>query len=266
MLRLSALPLCLLPLAGLLGLWLLAAPPACAEEVLVLDNGVVLRGHVVRERDGQLTVQLAGFTGDSRVTVDVGRVVNRYRSIDREHAVRLAPPVGAPAAGAPVPGGEALEPVPVYAPTAPPDDGLLPEEEPPPAAEPFFERLRRVTPLSLPRTPLGLGIMGFLLFVCLGALVTMGARWLDMGLPSLQAAWTLALLFGTFTVADLLLHHELLRADRALWVLLLQAVLWLGVAKALLESPTPRTILLLAFVVFGSLAFVFVTGALLVSV
>ncbi len=252
-----------------LALLVLTAAAARAEEVVVLDNGVVLRGRVVREQEDRMTIQLSGFTTDSRVSVEKRRIVQRYVSIDRARTPAPGPSeaIGAAPALAPVrapaPRVESL--MPVY--VAPEwEEVALPVEEPPPAEEPFFERLRRVTPLSLPSSAMGLAIMGLLMFVCLAALVTMGARWLDMGLPSLQATWTLALLYGTFAVGDLALHRELLRADRALWVLLLQAVLWVGLAKALLETPTPRTVMLFAFVVFGSLVFVFVTGALLVSV
>jgi len=259
-LRLVLRPVCVLAFLAL------ALPAARAEEVVMLDNGVVLRGRVIRENEKQITIHPAGSTAESRITVDRRRIVKRYVSIERG-ASRATVPVRAPDATDPDVGSQPVEPdaLPLYV-VETPGTADLPQEEPEVEQEPFFERLRRVTALALPKTTLGIIVLALLLFLGLAALLTMGARLLGLGLPSLHATWTLALLFGLFVLADMVLHAELLRADRAVWVVPLQAVLWIGLAKALLDTAASRTVVLFAFVLFGAVAVVFVTGAVLVTV
>jgi hypothetical protein len=259
-LRLVLRPLCVLAFLAL------TLPAARAEEVLMLDNGVVLRGRVIRENEQQITIHPAGSTAESRITVDRRRIVKRYVSIARGNA-RGTVPVGSTSAHTSEPESLPAEPddLPLFVVEAP-GSADLPQEEPEVQEEPFFERLRRVTALALPRTTLGVIVLALLLFIGLAALLTMGARLLGLGLPSLHATWTLALLFGLFVLADMVLHAELLRADRAVWVVPLQAVLWIGLAKALLDTAASRTVVLFAFVLFGAVAVVFVTGAVLVTV
>jgi hypothetical protein len=246
-----------------------------AEEVFVLQNGVVLRGRVARETEERVVIRLAGFAEENTVTVRKREIRRRFTSRGTGSAAPADPLPPLPS-GYPLPpsGGESWTatgtPGPGSAPPAPPTPTVF--DEPAPTAEPslqsegFFERLKRVTGLALPKSFEGLLLVAFLVFVVLTVLVAGGTRALGMKAPSLHASSSLGLLLGIFLAADFLLHGEILRADRALWILPLQAGVWLFVARTALDAPLSKTVPLFAFVLFGSTCFMFFTGSVLVSV
>src|SRR5262245_50878624 len=83
-------------LAALVGIVALAtfAPSAAAEEAIVLDNGTILRGNVVREEGSSVVFQLAGVGNDSRVTVEKTRIVQRFQTIEpRKSSARASPEI-----------------------------------------------------------------------------------------------------------------------------------------------------------------------------
>jgi hypothetical protein len=245
----------LLPLLLLAASWL-AASPARAEEVVVLDNGAVLMGSVVREDANELTLRLAGTTKLALVTLDKAQVTQRIRTSPQ----RPRPTV----ADAPV------EPAPLYAPTASPpveipEPAEVPAEEPSIAAEGFFERLARVTVMSLPTDVAGRVSLAVLLLLALLALVGLGARLAEIETLTFLRGLLLAGILGAMLVADILLRHEVLRADRARWILPAEAAGWLGAAVLVLREGVGRTILLFAFVLFSVSVVVFTAGAILVT-
>jgi hypothetical protein len=255
-----------------------------AEEIFVLDNGVVLRGRVVREDDKRIVVQLSGFAEQNTVTVRATDLVRRFTSIDPRASRKRPPAAGDASSGGtvlkvpppaservpasdehspPVPTSPAVEDAP--SPDASIFDGLDESGEPDLESESFFLRVRRVSGIALPRTLEGLAVVAVLCFVVLTILVAGGTRALGMKAPSLGASSSLGLLLGVFLLLDFLLHVDLLRADRAIWVLPSQAVVWLVVARTALDAPISRTVPLFAFVLFGSTCFLFFTGSVLVS-
>ncbi len=257
-----------------LGLGLFASA-AQAEEVFILRNGAVVRGFVVRETEEKLVVRLAGFTEVNQVTVRKSEIARRYETKKSEPAVHI-PPVGDDAMDAvtiPHVPGMSTGPEPTKGPkprtgsstTAPKADGPASVREPTLEDEGFFARLQRVTGMALPRSLEGLLLVGFLFFVVLTVMVAGGARVIGLKVPSLHASSSLGMLLGVFLAADIGLHHELLRADRAIWILPLQAAIWLFVARTALDAPVGRVVPLFAFALFGSACFIFFTGSVLVS-
>lgn len=268
----------LLLLLAVLALALLAGE-ARAEEIFILDNGVVLRGRVAREGDGKVVIRLAGFREENTVTVRESEIARRFVNAgsripksDDESAEPLPPlpagyplpPSALPTTSQPDAGPDDTAATAPYQPTV--LDEPIPRGEPSLQSEGFFERLQRVTGLALPKSFEGLLLLAFLAFVVLTVLVEGGSRALGMKAPSLHASSSLGLLLGIFLAADFLMHDEILRADRAIWILPLQAAVWLVVARTALDAPLSKTVPLFAFVLFGSTCFMFFTGSLLVSV
>jgi hypothetical protein len=248
---------------------LAVAAPAEAEEVFVLENGVAVRGFVVREDAERILVQLTGFAETNRVTLRTTEVVRRFRSVEGD---RLPPEEAAPITDdldyvrrdpttlAPdrpvVPAVTEMEP----------DLDELPGDEPDPQTEGFFVRLNRVTGMSLPRSLEGLLLVGVLLALALAVVVAAGTRVIGMKAPTVHASSTLGLMLGVFVAADIGMHTELLRADRAIWVLPLQAAIWMAVARTALDAPLSRVVPLFAFALFGAACCAFITGSVLVSI
>lgn len=247
-------------------LLLLSAPEARAEDVFVLDNGVVVRGFVVREEGERLVVRLTGFAEANTVTLRTSEIVRRFASVEPHSARGQAPserdlrPIHDDLAWAPQRPAAAVAAAEEAFADAPSGADL------PLAAEGFFARLQRVTVLALPRSLEGRLLVGLLFFLVLAVIVAGGTRVIGMKAPTVQASSTLGLLLGAFLAANIGLHDELLRADRALWVLPLQAAIWLAAARAALDAPLARVVPLFAFVLFGSACCVFLTGSVLVSV
>ena len=244
-----------LPLAVLV-LAVAARRARAAEEVFVLDNGSVFRGHVLRQDEGRVEVRLAGFGRDSVLSIETRRIVSRFVP------VRAAGPGEGLSTGiedwsaSARPTGDTAEP-----PTAEP----LPAVEPGPKEEGFFQRLARVTSLSLPEDAGGRVVLAILVFVALLALVALGGRVAEVESMGLASATLLALLLGGFLAADIAFHAVFLRADRAAWVLPAQGVAWLAVAASLLRCEVPRVVLLFSFVLFGVAVGAFSAGAILVA-
>lgn len=257
----------------LLCLVLLAAPAAADEpstssslvEVFVLDNGFVVRGRVVREFEDRLVVRLSGLLERNTITLRRSEIRER-----KTHADLAAAPVVR------LTDTEAMSGIDYSAPVGQPrttrydSEGVertvsLPEDEPELEREGFGARLVRVTRMSFPPSLEGRLLVGFLLLLALSVIVGGGARMLGMKAPTLHASTTLGFLLGVFLLADILLHADMLRADRALWILPLQAGIWCATARALLDAPLSRIVPLLAMVLFASTCFMFLTGSLLVS-
>ena len=263
----------LLPLLCLLAGFLLPAVPAWAEEVFILENGNVMRGRVVSENEEQIILRLSGFAEENRITIRPSEVVRRFLNVDpkrqaklraaaQEEEITLAFQPEAPRDGVPkttliAPDLMALRDR---------DAAGLPQGDVPMASEDFFSRLQRVSIASTPASLEGRLLLGLLLFVVMTVLVAGGARLLGMRATSLHASSSLGLLLGVFLVSDFLFSDALLRADRTLWVVPLQVVIWLGVARSTLDAPIIRTVPLFALVLFASMCFAFATGSLLVSV
>jgi hypothetical protein len=266
----------LLPLAAALLALVAVAAVARAEEVFVLDNGTVLRGTVVHEDARRVVVRLTGLAVDNTLTLEPKEITRRYVAVDpRQHGPDVPHDVDAPEPDVPLASaltaprtirydreGRAR----VVRPEGKERPRELPVGEPGLARESFFQRLERVTRLAFPASLEGRLLVGFLLLVVLTMIVAGGTKILGMKPATLHASTTLGLLLGAFLLGDILLYSQMLRADRALWVLPLQGVIWLGTARGLLDAPLARTIPLFAMVLFLSTCFVFATGSLLVSV
>lgn len=248
---------CLLLACVGLGAW---AGAAQAEEIFILDNGEALRGHVVRQDDEAVRLRLVGVMGDATVDIPRARIKRRFVSVDAAHRPAREDPTDwmAKARRVELPTGE-----------EDPGPGqpafTLPEEEPSVGNEGFFQRLARVAVLALPPDHAGRTIIGLLFFAALLVLVLLGGRIAEIDEMGLGRATVLALLLGTILVIDVWFHAEVLRADRAVWILPIQGVLWLAVAMGLLRVGLGRTILLFAFVLFAVWVVVFSAGAILVS-
>lgn len=265
------------PLLVLALLMLALASPARAEEttsahtdeIFVLDNEYVVRGRVVRETEDKLVVRLSGLLERNTVTLRRSEIRKRYLQEDHGAApIKRVRDVDAPV--------RATFDGPVAAPrttrfevdgqTARSDTKrTLPADEPELEREGFGARLVRVTRLAFPASLEGRLLVGFLALLALSVLVGGGARMLGMKALSLHASTTLGFLLGLFLLGDILLHEEMLRADRALWVLPLQTGIWIATARALLDAPLSRIVPLFSMVLFASTCFVFLTGSLLVS-
>jgi hypothetical protein len=265
------LPICLLLLTGALAL---AAAPASAE-ILILDNGTVLKGRVVRDGATEVVLQLDGFRGEARVTVERRRIVQRFRMESEEPngktARPLVPePVETGAVGVPEPEetteapteATAEEPVEATNRWQKPED---PRPEPPMHRESFFERLARVAIVGMPKDPAGRTALVFLLLVGLFALIGLGGRIAEVETLTFGRAAALTNLQGSILGADAVWSQEMLRADRAIWVLPTQGIAWLTAAVGILRENAGRVILLFAFVLFSLTVAVFTAGAILVS-
>jgi hypothetical protein len=248
---------CLLLSCVGLGAW---AGAAQAEEIFILDNGEALRGHVVRQDDEAVRLRLVGVMGDATVDIPRARIKRRFVSVDPAHRPAREDPTDWMAKARRVELSTGEE-----------DPGprqpafTLPEEEPSVGNEGFFQRLARVAVLALPPDHAGRTIIGLLFFAALLVLVLLGGRIAEIDEMGLGRATVLALLLGTVLVVDVWFHAEVLRGDRAVWILPIQGVLWLVVAMGLLRVGLGRTILLFAFVLFAVWVVVFSAGAILVS-
>jgi len=265
----------LVPLLCLLVCFLVPAVCAWGEEVFILDNGNVVRGRVVREDEKQIVVRLSGFVQENRITLLPREVVRRFLNVDPRRKIGLpAVEEEITLAFQPETVRDGVPRTVLLAPelTAARDRAALgsgtqlPQAELEMANENFFARLRRVAIVAAPDNVEGRVLLGILLFIVLTVLVAGGARMLGMRATSVHASSSLGLLLGIFLVSDLLWSDALLRADRALWIVPLQAVIWLGVARSTLDAPLSRTVPLFAMVLFASTCFVFAIGSLLISV
>ena len=260
---------CSLSALGLLLLLFLVALPAHAEEVFVLENGMTVKGRVVREDDEQVIVRPSGFVEENRLTLRRSEIVKRYQNVDPDRE----------------PGKTVeLDEIPAHKPAGPqngvPQTTLIANDLKAGKVDPdellgtdrametegFFARLARVSKVALPESFEGRLMLGVLLLIVMTVLVAGGTRMLGMKAASLHAYSSLGLVLGVFLVADILWSEALLRADRAVWVVPLQVAIWLFVARSTLDAPLSRTVPLFSIVLFASTCFVWATGSLLVSV
>jgi len=261
----------LLALAASLLLVALASR-AEAEEVFVLAGGSIVRGTMVRETEDKIVVRLSSYYDENTITLRRAEITKRYLlKAGQAQRPEVAHDVDAPADAVPLQGMPGVPHTIVLA----SDEDLvgrgvdgepLPRAEPSLDSEGFLERLQRVVSQALPETLEGRLVLGGLLLLTLAAFVAGGTRYLGMKAASLQASTTLGFLLGVFLVADTIWHEQLLRADRAIWIVPLQGVIWLGVARGSLEAPLSRTIPLLALMLFAATAFAFGVGSVLVSI
>ncbi len=243
--------------------WLACAPAAEADEIFVLDNGVVLRGYAMSETDDSIVVRLTGMHADNRITVRRSEIVRRYTT--SHYVARSKAPVRpAPASGA--------EPLPVdadateaYFPLPQPTRPRLPAELPSADEEVFFIRFARVAHDATPDSLKGQLILAALVLGVLMLLVGVGVRLVDLEPPSWANLVLLSLLLGGIVIGDLMYPHIILRSDRAVWVLPLQILGWCGASRLVLGGPISRSVLLMGFSLFSLMSFLFVTGAVLIS-
>ena len=252
-------PFLLLPVLVVLLLASLAQP-AAAEEVFVLDNGEVLRGWVVREDGDVLHVRLSGFMGEARVQIPSKRIVRRFLSVERTSDRPETPEPDDWARTA-----KHVASVPDVVPHDNQSVHQIPAEEPSLKDEGFFRRVARVIVLSIPQDLAGRAILGLLLFGALLSLVALGARVAEIDTMGAPQTVALALLLFGFLAIDVWMYKEVLRADRAIWIVPLQGLLWLASAWGLARCGGARAVLLFAFVLFSLAVVLFVAGAILVS-
>lgn len=257
----------LLLAAGMLSL--LVAGPARAEEAVVLDNGTVLRGSVVREDVTTIQLRLSGVGRDNRVTIEKDRIVQRF-------STAVAPKTPEPASTA----GDGRKPL-----VAPPEDagaqgpvplvaGLsraletphLPDEEPLARQESIFQRMGRRALLAFPSSPLSRAFIAALGVVLLLCLVGLGAKMADIKGLTLANGTALALLLGVLLLLTVLWADPLLRADLAMFWIPIALLAWTGCAAAILKCRLGRSFVLLAFVLFAGLLTTFSAGVVLVTV
>jgi hypothetical protein len=233
-----------------------AAGLARAEEMLVLDNGTILQGTVLRDADGVIQFRLSGVGTESRVEVRRDRIVKRFSTLDPSKKVvsysDLAP--------------RELETPTAATPPPPPAPAPLPAEEPDSTEESFFDRFLRLAALAFPADGPSRVFLAILAFVVVLCLVGLGGRVSDLSGLTLGRSTALAAAFCAGAAANLLFPDVLLRADRGVWVIPLQVLAWVGLAAALLRCGVGRAVSLLAFVVFTAGIVAFASGALLVTV
>lgn len=254
-------------LLGALVLALVTASGASAEEAVVLDNGTVLRGSVIREDVTTIQLKLSGVGRDNRVTVEKDRIVQRFTT-----ATAPKPPDRAPA---PSDGGRpfASDPTDPRAPV-PLVAGLprsleapyLPEEEPLARQESIFDRIGRRALMSFPSAPLARAFLAGLGVVLLLCLVGLGAKMADIKGLTLANGTVLALLLGALLTITVLWADPLLRADLAALWLPIALLAWTGCAASILKCRLGRSFVLLAFVLFAGLLTSFSAGVVLIAV
>ena len=236
------------------------ARPAAAEEVFVLDNGEVLRGWVVREDGDIVQVRLSGFAGEARIKIPAKRIVRRFLSVERRWERPQKPD--------PDDWARTAQHVASVPEVIPHDEELLqrlPAEEPALKDEGFFRRMARVIVLSIPQDIAGRFILGLLFFGALLSLVVLGARVAEIDTMGAPHAVALALLLSGILAVDVWLYEEVLRADRAIWIVPLQGLAWLAAAWGLTRCGGARAVLLFSFVLFSLAVVLFVTGGILVA-
>lgn len=251
------------------------AGSARAEEAVILDNGAVLRGSVVREDAKEVVFRLDGIGRDSRVTIEKSRIAQRFVTKDSKTPLRVdAKAFPESSSDEPV-GGEpflasdlpsvgthgALVPAPMLARTA-----TLPDEEPTAAGEDFFHRSARRALLAFPKSPALRAALVALAIALLLALVEIGGRMVEIDGLTLGKSTTLALLLGLLVSIDALAAETLLRADRAPVLIIAELLAWVGCAAGVLRSGIAAAFQLLAFVLFSGALVALVTGALLVTI
>ena len=250
-----------LVLGALVGLVLLgvAAARAAAEEALVLDNGAILRGNVVREDAEALVLRLSGVGSEAKVTVERRRIVQRFVTVEPtatpERPTHAAPP--------PLPLAEPsrVAPTLVALPRV-----ELPEEEPRAAEETFLQRSTRRAAMALPAAQGPRAFLAAAAFLVVLCLVGLAARMADVEDASLGKTTLLGFLFCAMVAITWSWSDMFARADRATVLIPIQLLAWVGCAAAILRCGLGRAFHLLAFVLVSSALVVFSAAVVLVSV
>lgn len=254
-------------LCAVLGLILSTAAVAAAEEALVLDNGGVLRGWVVREDNDVIVFRLAGLGSDNRVTVQRRHVTQRFLTADKNRyaaATRAsqAPPEPALDLPSPLDLGLASLPPPPHAESAPP----IPAAEPGAAEETFFERTARRAAMAFPHDAASRFLLVCMGIVVLLALVALGGRMAEATGLTLGKTTFLALLLGSFLTIDVVWRETLIRADHATFFLPLEILAWVSSTAMVLKCGFGRAFTLFAFVLVAGACVGFGAAAILILV
>lgn len=251
--------------AGLVALVaaVLSAGRAAAEEALVLDNGAILRGTVVREEPDALVLRLSGVGSDAKVSVERRRIVQRFVTVEAG-----APPSPAPVRDPsprplPLPEPTRVVAAPVLAATFAP---TLPEEEPRAAEETFLQRSKRRAAMALPSEPGPRAFLAAAALLVVLCLVGLAAKMADVQGASLGKTTLLAFLFCGMVTITWSWSDMFARADRATVLIPIQLLAWVGLAAAILRCGLGRAFHLLAFVLVSAALVVFSAGVVLVSV
>ncbi|MFO0933308.1 MAG: hypothetical protein U1E39_11440 [Planctomycetota bacterium] len=237
------------------------ARPAAAEEALVLDNGAILRGTVVREEPDALVLRLSGVGSDAKVSVERRRIVQRFVTVE----ANATPTPARDPSPRPVPLPEAPRVVaaPVLAATVAP---TLPEEEPRAAEETFLQRSKRRAAMALPSEPGPRAFLAAAALLVVLCLVGLAAKMADVESASLGKTTILAFLFCVMVTITWSWSDMFARADRATVLIPIQLLAWVGFAAAILRCGLGRAFHLLAFVLVSAALVVFSAGVVLVSV
>jgi len=235
---------------------------ARAEEALVLDNGAILRGSVVREDADALVLRLSGIGSDAKITIERRRIVQRFMTVE-PNATPVVPAAAVPSsreAAAPV---RLVAQAPLLATVSLPD---LPAEEPTAGEETFLQRSTRRAAMALPSEPgprVFLAVAALLVVLCL---VGLAAKMADVEGASLGKTTILALLFTAMVAITWSWSDMFARADRATVLIPIQLLAWVGFAAAILRCGLGRAFHLLAFVLVSAALVIFSAGVVLVSV
>jgi hypothetical protein len=249
--------------------------PACAEEALVLENGTVLRGTVVREDEQTLLVRLSGLGVESKITVARDRIVQRFATNDPRRAAAVPPRIERMRSGEPpIPRTLSGPGIPlVRTANSPPASAVDVTstiepifDEPFANQESFFERTARRAMLAFPGEPASRAVIAALALIVLLALVALGGKMADIQGLTLGRSTLLAVLLGTIVTVDCVWAETLLRADHAVVILPLELLGWVACAASSVRCGIGRSVLLLAFVIFSGVLATFSAGAVLVSV
>jgi hypothetical protein len=249
----------LLVLAALLVLALGADVAVADEEVFELRNGGLFRGTVVEETADEVVVRLTGFDAQSRFTIPRNQIVRRFVSAVYDTSPGSDPHVVVTDWSAST---TRVDPPPPTTVAPEPYDAVI---DPGPRGEGFFGRLSRVIGGAVPPDATGRGFFVILLLAALTAIVALGGRLAEIESMTLGRTTILALALGALLALDVFHHADVMRADRAAWMLPVQAAAWTALALAVLRCGVPRATLLLAFVLFSIAVTVFCAGAVLVT-
>ncbi len=241
---------------------------ASAEEALVLDNGGVLRGSVVREDADVIVFRLAGIGTDNRITVSRRHVRQRFTTASRspwEPDVR-----GIVAGDGPASGLRSLDLALASLPVPPTPRKqavrVIPTAEPTVGQETFFERTARRAAMAFPSDASSRFLLVCMAVVVLLALVAVGGRMAEIPNLSLGRTTFLALLLGGLLTMDVVWRDMFVRADHAIFFLPLEILSWVASAAVLLKCGFGRAFTLLAFVLVSGALVGFGAAAILVLV
>ena len=237
------------------------ARSARGEEAIVLDNGAVLRGTVVREDPTTIVFKLSGVGTDSRITISREHIAQRFVTVD-PNAWTTGSQVARPSIPDPAASPALLRPAEPRA--AKP--ATLPAEEPAVHEEGFFQRTARRAALAFPTDPGSRTSLAVLAMVILLCLVGLGGKMADLSGLTLGRNTLLALFLGALVAVDVAWGPSILRADMAAMILPVQVLAWAACAAAILKCGFGRAFQLLSFVLLAGALVTFSTGAVLVLV